>query len=191
MTLCPVGGLGCITEQWGGVPDLGSRQGWRRGSWQGVTVTTGALGREKEKRRAPPARGCRHPLPALGKASGPDKGSVAGGAGQRLSLIQPAWPDPGSGTGAGERCGEDWGGKSRFILQPQHLVKRGDGRRECWAGCRGEPQGLATSGLPGMGWMRPFPATPLAEHFSGSKHCRNAILGATGTPILIPAWAHP
>lgn len=175
-------------------PGFGEQAGMEERCWQplaGGGTATGALGQEEEKRRAPAARGCRHRLPALGKAAGPDKGRAAGGAGQRLSLIQPAWLDPGSGTGAGERCGGDWGGKSCFILQPQHLVERGDGRRECWAGCRGEPQGLATSGLPGMGWMRPFPATALAKHLPGREHCSNDTLGATGTPVLVPAWPHP
>lgn len=27
MTLCPVGGLGCITEQWGGGPGFGEQAG--------------------------------------------------------------------------------------------------------------------------------------------------------------------
>lgn len=134
-------------------------------------MAAGALGQEEEKRRAPPAQGCRHPLLALGKAAGPDKGSGRGEPDKGSALFSlRGWIQAPEPTGAGERCGGDWGGKSCFILRPQHLLERGDGRRECWAGCRGEPRGLATSGFPGMGWMRPFPATALAKHLPESKH---------------------
>lgn len=45
--------------------------------------------------------------------------------------------------------------------------KRGWGGGERRGCCRGEPWGSAGSGLPGMGWMRPFPAAALAKEPRG------------------------